>query len=238
MTTPEGARIVTSPRRRDHHADRRGRRSAPAWRCRTAPPSAWRTGRRSPSGDLLFAWDPYSEPIVADFGGVVRFIDIVEEETVREELDESTGRRQMVIIEDRSKKLHPMIEIRDPETDQRLREFIVPGGRAAHGARRRADRAGRHAGEDRPRGVQDPRHHRRSAAHRRAVRGAQAQGPGGDHGDRRHRPLRRHQARQARGDRHPRHGERADLRGPGRQAPPRARGRLRARRRPPVARAR
>jgi DNA-directed RNA polymerase subunit beta' len=79
-------------------------------------------------GDLLFSWDPYSEPIVADFGGTIRFIDIVEEETVREELDESTGRRQLVIIEDRAKKLHPMIEIRDTETDVKLREFIIPVG--------------------------------------------------------------------------------------------------------------
>ena len=40
-------------------------------------------------GDTLFSWDPYSEPIVADFGGTVRFIDIVDEATVREELDEA-----------------------------------------------------------------------------------------------------------------------------------------------------
>jgi len=78
-------------------------------------------------GDLLFSWDPYSEPIVADFKGKVRFIDIVDEETVREELDESTGRRQLVIIEDREKKLHPMIEILD-EKGEKLREFIVPVG--------------------------------------------------------------------------------------------------------------
>ncbi len=42
-------------------------------------------------GDLLFAWDPYAEPIVADFGGTIRFVDILDEQTVREELDESTG---------------------------------------------------------------------------------------------------------------------------------------------------
>jgi DNA-directed RNA polymerase subunit beta' len=79
-------------------------------------------------GDLLFSWDPYSEPIVADFNGTIHFIDIVDEETVREELDESTGRRQLVIIEDRNKKLHPMIEIRDKKKDSKLREFIVPVG--------------------------------------------------------------------------------------------------------------
>jgi DNA-directed RNA polymerase subunit beta' len=85
-------------------------------------------GQKVEIGDLLFSWDPYSEPIVADFGGVVRFIDIVDEETMREELDESTGRRQLVIIEDRAKKLHPMIEIQDAKSGQKLREFIVPVG--------------------------------------------------------------------------------------------------------------
>jgi DNA-directed RNA polymerase subunit beta' len=76
---------------------------------------------------LLFSWDPYSEPIVADHKGKVRFSDIVPEETVREELDEATGRRQLVIIEDRDKKLHPRIEIVDGK-GKKLREFIVPVG--------------------------------------------------------------------------------------------------------------
>src|SRR5205823_3076007 len=60
---------------------------------------------------VLFTWDPYTNPIMTDVGGVVRFVDIVDDETVREELDELTGRRQRVIIEDRDKKLHPHIEI-------------------------------------------------------------------------------------------------------------------------------
>ncbi|NIR75922.1 MAG: DNA-directed RNA polymerase subunit beta', partial [Gemmatimonadetes bacterium] len=86
-------------------------------------------GQEIEAGDLLFCWDPYSEPIVADVSGYVRFVDIVEEQTMREELDESTGRRQMTIIEDREKKLHPTIEIWDKKKKgDRLREFIVPVG--------------------------------------------------------------------------------------------------------------
>ena len=81
------------------------------------------------SGDQLFSWDPYSEPIVADAGGVVKFVDIVDVQTMREELDESTGRRQMTIIEDRDKKLHPTIQIRkDTKKGEKLREFIIPVG--------------------------------------------------------------------------------------------------------------
>ena len=81
------------------------------------------------AGDLLFSWDPYSEPIVADSAGVIKFIDIIEEMTMREELDESTGRRQMTIIEDREKKLHPMIQIlAKGKKQEKLREFIIPVG--------------------------------------------------------------------------------------------------------------
>ncbi len=80
-------------------------------------------------GDQLFNWDPYSEPIVADAGGVVRFVDIVDDQTMREELDEATGRRQMTIIEDRDKKLHPTIQIRKKtKKSEKLREFIMPVG--------------------------------------------------------------------------------------------------------------
>jgi DNA-directed RNA polymerase subunit beta' len=81
------------------------------------------------AGDLLFTWDPYSEPVVADAEGVVRFMDIVVDQTMREELDESTGRRQMVITEDRNKKLHPTIQLLSPgKKGDKLREFIVPVG--------------------------------------------------------------------------------------------------------------
>src|SRR5207245_2037901 len=62
--------------------------------------------------------------------GVVRFVDIVEDETVREELDELTGRRQRVIIEDRDKKLHPHIEVvqKKGEKEKRVRAFVIPEG--------------------------------------------------------------------------------------------------------------
>jgi DNA-directed RNA polymerase subunit beta' len=84
-------------------------------------------GQDVDTGDLLFSWDPYSEPIVADHVGKIQYNDIVPEETFREELDEATGRRQLVIIEDRDKKLHPRIEIVDGK-GKKLREFIVPVG--------------------------------------------------------------------------------------------------------------
>jgi DNA-directed RNA polymerase subunit beta' len=79
---------------------------------------------------VLFTWDPYTNPILTDVPGIVRFVDIMEDETVREELDEITGRRQRVIIEDRDKKLHPHIEVvqKKGDKEKRLRDFVIPEG--------------------------------------------------------------------------------------------------------------
>src|SRR5947199_2082026 len=87
-------------------------------------------GQKVAKDGVLFTWDPYTNPILTDVPGVVRFVDIVEDETVREELDELTGRRQRVIIEDREKKLHPHIEIiqKKGEKEKRLRDFVIPEG--------------------------------------------------------------------------------------------------------------
>jgi DNA-directed RNA polymerase subunit beta' len=77
---------------------------------------------------VIFTWDPYTNPIIADVEGVIRFVDLVEDESVSEELDELTGLRQRVVIEDREKKLHPHIEIWDTRKNKRVRDFVIPVG--------------------------------------------------------------------------------------------------------------
>src|SRR5687767_3871040 len=79
---------------------------------------------------VVFTWDPYSNPIIADVEGTIRFVDLVEDETVTEELDELTGLRQRVVVEDREKKLHPHIEIWQDKggKERRVRDFIIPVG--------------------------------------------------------------------------------------------------------------
>ena len=54
---------------------------------------------------MIFSWDP-SNPIISDVEGTIRFVDLVPDESMSEELDELTGLRQTVVIEDREKKLH------------------------------------------------------------------------------------------------------------------------------------
>jgi DNA-directed RNA polymerase subunit beta' len=81
--------------------------------------------------DLLFEWDPYTNPIITDVAGTVRFVDIMDDETVREELDEITGLRQRVVIEDREKRLHPHIEVVQVTKggkEKKIRDYVIPAG--------------------------------------------------------------------------------------------------------------
>jgi len=79
---------------------------------------------------IIFSWDPYTNPIISDVEGTVRFVDLIPDESVSEELDELTGLRQTVVIEDKEKKLHPHIEIIETRggKEKRLRDFVIPVG--------------------------------------------------------------------------------------------------------------
>ncbi|MGZ3502565.1 MAG: DNA-directed RNA polymerase subunit beta' [Gemmatimonadaceae bacterium] len=79
---------------------------------------------------IIFSWDPYTNPIISDVEGTLRFVDLIPGESVSEELDELTGLRQTVVIEDKEKKLHPHIEIVETKggKEKRLRDFVIPVG--------------------------------------------------------------------------------------------------------------
>jgi len=76
---------------------------------------------------VIYRWDPYSDVILADKAGTVRFGDLVLDATIREKIDEKTGKMQMVVIEDRDKKLHPHIQMLDMEGNI-IGNFIIPTG--------------------------------------------------------------------------------------------------------------
>jgi DNA-directed RNA polymerase subunit beta' len=79
------------------------------------------------SGVPIFEWDPYASPILSDRNGTVHFVDIVDEVTVRDELDEKTGLRQRVIIEHKEKSLHPHIYILD-KAGRTMVKYPIPTG--------------------------------------------------------------------------------------------------------------
>jgi DNA-directed RNA polymerase subunit beta' len=76
-------------------------------------------------GEILFDWDPYSSVIITDKSGKVKFEDLLENITYREELDEQTGRKQRVVIESKNKNLNPRILVTDKENNN-LGQYIIP----------------------------------------------------------------------------------------------------------------
>jgi DNA-directed RNA polymerase subunit beta' len=74
-------------------------------------------------GDLLAEWDPYTNPILTDVDGVVKFGDIIEGETMIEQLDEVTGLSRKVIIEPKDASWRPRISIKD----EKGRTLKIPG---------------------------------------------------------------------------------------------------------------
>ena len=75
----------------------------------------------------LFEWDTWNTPIVAREKGIVRFVDIKEKVTLRDEIDETTKKRVPVIVEDQEKVLQPHIEIVTRQ-ETVLNSYALPTG--------------------------------------------------------------------------------------------------------------
>ena len=76
-------------------------------------------------GAKLFEWDPYTLPIIAEKGGVARFVDLISGISVREDTDEATGMTQKIVSDWRSAQkgndLKPEVIIMDPATGDPVR---------------------------------------------------------------------------------------------------------------------
>ncbi|MEO0184427.1 MAG: DNA-directed RNA polymerase subunit beta' [candidate division WOR-3 bacterium] len=79
--------------------------------------------------EVLFEWDPYSIPIVAQVGGKVKYVDIIMGITLQENwIDERSGGKQSVIVEDRLRKHHPKVIICDSKSGKEIKNFSIPAG--------------------------------------------------------------------------------------------------------------
>jgi DNA-directed RNA polymerase subunit beta' len=76
-------------------------------------------------GDVICKWDPYNAVIISEFKGVVQFNNLVEGVTYREEVDEQTGFTEIVIKENRDKKMIPTISVNDKDGTE-FRSYNLP----------------------------------------------------------------------------------------------------------------
>jgi DNA-directed RNA polymerase subunit beta' len=75
---------------------------------------------------VMYEWDPYSNSIVSDRAGKIRFLDITDGTTMRQEIEETTGMSTRTIVEQRDRTLNPQIEI--SSKDRGERSYHIPVG--------------------------------------------------------------------------------------------------------------
>ena len=78
-------------------------------------------------GKLIARWDPFNAVIITEVAGKVAFENVVEGVTYKVESDESTGLREIIIIESKDKSKVPSIHMLD-EAGNHLRTYNLPVG--------------------------------------------------------------------------------------------------------------
>ena len=77
-------------------------------------------------GETFVQWDPYNVPILSEKAGKVKFHDIIEGVTMKQEVDEQTQQEAMVVIEHKE-DLHPQIIITDDDGEVAA-SYPIPSG--------------------------------------------------------------------------------------------------------------
>jgi DNA-directed RNA polymerase subunit beta' len=83
-------------------------------------------GAKVKKGETFVQWDPYNVPILSEKAGRVKFHDIIEGVTMKQEMDETTGQEAMVVIEHKE-DLHPQIIILD-DNGEPAANYPIPSG--------------------------------------------------------------------------------------------------------------
>ncbi|MDR1288711.1 MAG: DNA-directed RNA polymerase subunit beta' [Treponema sp.] len=75
----------------------------------------------------IATFDPFSDPIIAEAGGTVKYEDIIPGSTLKEEIDEETGNTEKRITDFQFESKQPRIFIVDEEGTE-LASYFLPGG--------------------------------------------------------------------------------------------------------------
>jgi DNA-directed RNA polymerase subunit beta' len=82
-------------------------------------------GQKVTKGDVICTWDPFNNVIVSEVIGSIKFENIIEGVTYREEADEQTGHREKVVIETKDKTKIPALIV---EGAKEIKSYNLPVG--------------------------------------------------------------------------------------------------------------
>ncbi|MGC9141703.1 MAG: DNA-directed RNA polymerase subunit beta' [Caldimicrobium sp.] len=86
-----------------------------------------REGEEVKPGTLLVEWDPYTNPIISEVSGRVKFGDIIDGVTVDEKIDPTTGRITIVVRDYKLTDYRPRVSIKD-EKGKTIARYELPVG--------------------------------------------------------------------------------------------------------------
>ncbi|WP_216782539.1 DNA-directed RNA polymerase subunit beta' [Candidatus Profftia tarda] len=85
-------------------------------------------GAEVDAGDIVANWDPHTMPVVSEVSGFIRFIDIIDTQTITRQTDELTGLSSLVVLDSAErtgsgKDLRPALKI----VDSKGIDVLIPG---------------------------------------------------------------------------------------------------------------
>ncbi|MBN8830305.1 MAG: DNA-directed RNA polymerase subunit beta', partial [Sphingomonadales bacterium] len=89
-------------------------------------------GTKVKQGDRIAEWDPFTQPVITEKPGVVKYQDLIDGKTLTEQADEATGISQRVVTEYRASSrskddLRPRLTLLDDSSGEAARYLLQPG---------------------------------------------------------------------------------------------------------------
>ncbi len=82
-------------------------------------------------GDVVANWNPHLFPVISEINGNVKHLNIIEEETVKREVDPITGLSNIVIVEQENinitKELKPILRVISKTKEKTIDHYLSPG---------------------------------------------------------------------------------------------------------------
>jgi DNA-directed RNA polymerase subunit beta' len=82
-------------------------------------------GQKVIKGDVICTWDPFNNVVISEITGKLKFENVIEGITFREEADEQTGHREKVVIDTKDKTKIPGIVV---ESGKEIKNYNLPVG--------------------------------------------------------------------------------------------------------------
>ena len=87
----------------------------------------YKSGDMLKKGDVISVWDPFNAVIVSEVSGTLKFNNFVEGVTYREEVDETSGNSEKIVIESKDRTRIPEAQLYD-ENGELVKTYSLPVG--------------------------------------------------------------------------------------------------------------